>query len=202
MSENSGYATFALFHTLHLHFTQPSYDYFKYHGKCNISKDKFLNRRDKYIFYAISRKYNLEAAQEFFVCNLFEKSKCWIGELNNSDADDIYKKWQKKIQSLTYNFEQDIIGLLDKVENPNDIFMVKDGQEPLLLKETYYGSVMPETMIILNNLLGFCDMWKKKINDDIVFPEFMNKCTKYSPFVRYDKQKFKNILLDKMKEYV
>lgn len=200
-TENGGYATFALFHTLHLHFTSKSYDYFKYHGKCNIGKDAFLNRKDKYIFYAISRKYNLQEAKDFFVANLFEKSKVWIGELNTQEGNDVYKKWQRRQQSLTYVFTNDIIHLFDKVEKPNDILTVKDGQEPILLKEVYYGNVCPETLIILNHYLKFLDMWTSKIEDDVIFSEYSFKCKKYEPFVYFDKQKFKEILIGKIKEY-
>jgi hypothetical protein len=201
MSENSGYATFALFHTLHLHFNSKSYDYFKYNGKCNIGKDAFLNRRDKYVFYSISRKYNLTEAKQFFISNLFAKPKCWIGDLNTGEADEVYKNYQKRIQSLTYVFTNDIIHLFDKVEKPNDILTVNDGQDPILLKELYYGNICSETLIILNHFLKFCDIWEKKINDDIIFPEFVFKCKKYEPFLMYDKEKFKEIIVSKIKEY-
>ena len=201
MSENGGYATFALFHTLHLHFNNKSYDFIKYKGKCNIGKDAFLNRRDKYVFYALSRKYNLSEAKDLFVSNLFEKPKCWIGDMNTMEADEVYKKYQKKIQSLTYVFSNDIIDLFDKVEKPNDIIMVKGGQEPILLKELYYGNIAAETLIILNHFLKFTDMWNEKIQDDVVYPEFMFKLKKYEPFVSYDIDKFKTILVDKIKEY-
>ena len=202
MSENSGYATFVLYHTLHLHFSSKSYDYFKYHGKCNIGKDAFLNRRDKYIFYAISRKYNLQDAKNFFIANLLEDPKAWIGQMNSAEGDEIYKQWQKRNQSLTYVFENDIIHLLDRDLNPNDIFSVKNGQEPLLLKEVYYGNVCIETLIILKQLLGFWPMWQEKINDDIVFPTFAFKVMKYEPFVSYDVIKFKKILQKLIKEHI
>lgn len=201
MSENGGYATFALFHTLHLHFNSKSYDYFKYHGKCNIGKDAFLNRRDKYVFYAISRKYSLEQAKEFFVANLFEKPKCWIGDLNNNEADEVYKNYQKRIQSLTYLFSNDIIHLFDKVVNLNDLLEVKGGQEPILLKELYYGNIAPESFIILNHFLKFSEMWKEKIQDDIIFPGVMFRCLRYEPFINYDEKKFKQMLVDKIKEH-
>jgi hypothetical protein len=43
--------SFCLYHGLHLHFTT-SYDYQKYNGKVNISKDAFLNCKDKYVGYS------------------------------------------------------------------------------------------------------------------------------------------------------
>jgi hypothetical protein len=44
-------------------------------------------------------------------------------------------------------------------------------------------------------------MWEKKIIDDIVWPELKNKCEKYKPFLFYDKNKMKNILQEKIKDY-
>jgi hypothetical protein len=37
-------------------------------------------------------------------------------------------------------------------------------------------------------------MWDKKISEDIIWPSWKLKCEKYTPFVTYDKVKFKNIL--------
>ncbi len=54
----SGYEAFGLYQALKLHFTTDSYDYFKYAGKTNISVTTFENRKDKYHFYKLSRKYS------------------------------------------------------------------------------------------------------------------------------------------------
>ena len=97
---------------------------------------------------------------------------------------------------MTYNFEQDIIALLDKVKKPIEMYLVHDGQEPLLLKELYYGNIAPETLIIINRLVdgGIFDMWIEKIHDDIVFPGVLFKLKKYEPFIDFDVAKFKKIL--------
>ena len=60
MTENTGFAAFALYNALKLHFTSESYDYFKYNGKTNVSPQSFMTRKDKYQFYKLSRKYNPE----------------------------------------------------------------------------------------------------------------------------------------------
>ena len=60
MTENTGFAAYALWNALKLHFTSDSYDYFKYNGKTNVSKQTFSIRKDKYQFYKLSRKYSLE----------------------------------------------------------------------------------------------------------------------------------------------
>jgi hypothetical protein len=201
MNENSGYATFCLYHALHLHFTS-SYDFIMYHGKVNISKDSFLNKKEKYTFYALSRKYNLDQAKNYFISNLFEKPKLWWGELNSPECEDVYKKWQKRNESLTYHFEQDIIFLFDNVKSINDLFAVNDGQDPILLKVMYHQDICIETFIILNHFIKFFDKWKDKISDDVIFLPFLDRCKKYEPFVEYDHDKIKKILVEKTKQYV
>lgn len=197
MNENTGFAAFAMFHALKLHFTG-SYDYVKYHGKTNVSKQSFSIRKDKFTFYRLSRKYSLDELRNYYISNFIVQEVNWVGDITGPDNEENYKKWQKRIQSLTYQFESDIIHVLD---NHNNIFKVESGNYPKLLVETMHGKVAIETLVILNDLLNFFPMWEKKIIDDIVWPELKTKCEKYKPFLFYDKNKMKNILQEKIKDY-
>jgi len=197
MIENTGFAAFAMFHALKLHFTG-SYDYVKYNGKTNVSKQSFSIRKDKFTFYRLSRKYSLDELRNYYISNFIVQDVNWVGDITGPDNEENYKKWQKRIQSLTYQFESDIIHVLD---NHIDIFKVESGNYPKLLVETMHGKVAIETLVILNDLLNFFPMWEKKISDDIVWPELKNKCEKYKPFLFYDKNKMKNILQEKIKDY-
>lgn len=197
MNENTGFAAFAMFHALKLHFTG-SYDYVKYNGKTNVSKQSFSTRKDKFTFYRLSRKYSLDELRNYYISNFIVQEVNWVGDITGPDNEENYKKWQKRIQSLTYQFESDIIHVLD---NHNDIFRVESGNYPKLLVETMHGKVAIESLVILNDLLNFFPMWEKKISDDIVWPELKTKCEKYKPFLFYDKNKMKNILQEKIKDY-
>jgi hypothetical protein len=197
MTENTGFAAFAMFHALKLHFTG-SYDYVKYNGKTNVSKQSFSIRKDKFTFYRLSRKYSLDELRNYYISNFIVQDVNWVGDITGPDNEENYKKWQKRIQSLTYQFESDIIHVLD---NHNDIFKVESGNYPKLLVETMHGKVAIESLVILNDLLNFFPMWEKKISDDIVWPELKIKCEKYKPFLFYDKNKMKNILQEKIKDY-
>ncbi len=197
MSEVGGYDAFAMYHALKLHFTG-SYDYVKYNGKCNITKDQFALRKDKFTFYKLSRKYKQEELFGFYVANLLKNPKIWAGELLTEDSDSEYKLWSKAQQSLTYLFEQDLNHLFDLVDKPDELLKVVDGQYPLLYNQYLQDSIYLETVIILDDVLNFSSMWEKKIDDDIVFPDFLFKCRKYKPFLHYDKVKFKNLLKDKI----
>jgi hypothetical protein len=200
MTENSGYAAFAMYNSLKLHFTSTSYDYFKYHGKTNVSSVTFLKRKDKYTFYRLSRKYSLEELRDFYVANFLDGDK-WVGEMANADGEEVYRKWQKTQQSLTYTFENDIMYLLANGGSPDEMLEVKSNSYPALMNMVQLKQVSLETLVVLNDILNFIPMWDKKIDDDIVWPNFKMKCIKYTPFINYDKVKFKNILKEKIKEY-
>lgn len=199
MTENTGYAAFAMYNSLKLHFTSKSYDYFKYHGKTNVSSVTFLKRKDKYNFYKLSRKYSLDELRDFYVANFLEGDK-WVGDMLK-DGEEVYKKWQKTQQSLTYTFENDIMYLLSNGASPDEMLEVKPNGYPILMRMTQLKQVSLETLVILNDIMNFFPMWNKKIDDDILWPDFKIKCEKYSPFLNYDKVKFKEILKEKIKEY-
>lgn len=196
--EGEGFSAYAIYNAIHLHFTSNSYDYFKYHGKTNVSKDSFLKRNDKYKFYKLARKYSLDQLRDFFVANFIEMDVNWIGELGGEVGESNYKKWMKRRDSLSYTFLNDLESVFIHEKKPDDIIKVTPNDYPKLLRSTMSGDICIETMCILNDQLKFFGMWNKKIDDDIVWPNWKMKIEKYTPFINYDKQKFKNIL----KEYV
>jgi len=193
MTENTGFEAFALYNALKTHFTSTSYNFFKYNGKTNVSKDSFMKNKAKYQFYKLSRKYSLEQLRNFFLANFIYGDSTWVGEMLGPEGDKAYSKWQKTNQSLTYVFENDIIRLVGN-DAPDQMLIVNDGQHPKLLREVMSGTIAIETMVILNDIMNFFPMWNRKISDDIIWPNWRLKCEKYAPFVTYDKVKFKNIL--------
>jgi len=191
----TGYETFGLYQALKLHFTQESYDFFKYNGKTNISVTTFENRKDKYHFYKLSRRLaQKEDMIDFIVANLVEDEKTWVGSLLMQESEVNYRKHQKIIQSMSYTFENDcklIFG--DCILNPNEVLMT-DGDYPVLLKKGLQKSVNIESVCLLNNMLGFVPMWSKKIADTIHWPNYRMKLLKYSAFIPKDDVKYKLIL--------
>jgi hypothetical protein len=201
MSENSGLAVYMMYNALRLHFTTDSYDYFKYNGKTNTTKESFLTHKNKYAFYRLSRKHTLEDARDFFVANFLVNDSKWVGELLTEEAEEIYTDWKKRNQSLFYRFESDTQYLLDNYD-AHDIIKPVDGSFPVLLMQIMRKKVALETLVIMNNLMNFLPMWEKKIDDDIVWPMWQRKIKKYTPFVVYDKMKYKNKLKEMIKETI
>lgn len=191
----TGYETFELYQSLKLHFSQKSYNFFKYNGKTNVSVNSFENRKDKYYFYKLSRKYtNREDMIDFLVANFLESETVWAGDLLTDESDMVYKKRQKVIQSLSYQFNEDCLKVFDGIDNPNDVIKVKDGDYPKLLTMTLQRTIQFETLCILNMILNFLPVWDKNITDTIRYPNISKKVTKYTAFLPSDVVKYKLIL--------
>jgi len=191
----TGYEAFSLYHVLKLHFTT-DYDYFKYNGKSNISIDAFEKRRDKFHFYKLSRKYDTEEYKQFIVSNMLNSDKTWAGSLLEEDAHTIHLKRVAIIQALGYNFKNDC-ALIAERGNFNELLHT-DGDYPELLTMALQGEINVETVCILNSLLNFMSMWQRKINDDIRYPNLHRKWIKYTPFIMFDRTKFREIALKEL----
>jgi len=188
----TGYEAFSTYHTLKLHFTS-DYDYFKYNGKCNISRTTFENRKDKYHFYKLSRKYSKEQFVDFVVANLFEDTGIWAGTLLQPEAETIYFSRQKVIQSLAYTFENDCKVIFENCKDPNEA-LSSNGEHPRLLTMALRKEISPETLIVLNAILQFLPMWNRKITDTIRWPDYQKRLLKYASFLTFDTVKYKLIL--------
>lgn len=191
----TGYEAFETYQSLKLHFTQESYDYFKYNGKTNVSIKNFEIRKDKWHFTKLSKKFaSKDDLVMFLVSNFLENSNVWIGTLLEEESDAIYKKRLKVIQSLSYTFENDCIKLFENEKNPNVLLRVINGEHPVLLKKTMQKVIEIETFCILAKILGFLPMWKNKISDTIIWPDFHLRVKKYSYFLPEDLMKYKMII--------
>jgi hypothetical protein len=200
MTDNTGFVTYAMFHALKLHFTSDSYDYVKYHGKTNLSKQTFSTRKDKYSFYKLSRKYSLDELKNFLVANFLVKDITWVGDLLGPEGEENYIKWQKRNQALTYTFKNDMMYLLENFDR-DKIFIVENGNYPVLLQEMMRNKISIETLMILENQFHFIELWSKKISDDIIWPNIKRRIMKYKPFVNYDNDTFMVQTKELLKEY-
>lgn len=182
------YEMYVYYLALKRHFTS-SYDYHKYNGKINASITSFETRKDKFFFYKLSKRNN---AKDFILANMVKNPKIWIGDMLSENGEQVFTEWTKKQQSLSYIFKSEL-GKLDEDFDSN--LITKDGQHPKLLRLHTSGNISIETLIIIDDLTNVFSYWSKKILDNIIFPDILNMCNKYKPFLNYDKSKMKQILV-------
>jgi hypothetical protein len=195
----NGFDAYAMYNALRLHFTSPTYDYIKYHGKTNVSKDGFMRRKDKFSYYKLARKYYIEDLKNFYIANMVAGRTSYITEMLEPEATDTYLSWQKRVQALSYLFKNDLDTLFQYA--PAELVKVKDGQVPLIVAMQMKNLISIETLVIINNLLNLFEVWDSKIQDDIIWPNVRMRCLKYTPFIEFDRSVYKKIFLEKVKEH-
>ena len=190
----TGYETFCMYHSLKLHFTTDSYDYFKYMGKSKINVDAFEKRKDKYHFHKLSRKYERhDEMLLFLISNFVEKEDIWVGDLLSDESTINYEKHNKTFQSLSYIFENECRNVFGSENNPNVVLKTVGDYPPLLIK-VLRQEISIETVCVLNMLLKFVPIWNKKITDNIRWPILKRRIEKFSPFLDINDTKYKLIL--------
>lgn len=192
----SAFDTFAMYMAIKMHFNSKSYDYFKYHGKTRVTQEQFINRRDKYMFQKLSRKYDSDEMLDFMVCS-FAHSNAWVGDLLHDEAEDNYKEFKKRKQSLGYSFANE----LDKMfllQAPELAFKATSNYA-LPIRMLMQGDLSLETFVLLNRYLGLVDSYNAKYGeDDIVWGKIGVLIQKFTPFLVFDDKKMKSILKDKI----
>lgn len=141
----------------------------------------------------MSRQKNDEEIINFFVSNFAscdDPQSLWIGEIIK-EGESNYKEWMRKIQSLSYMFKSEVSTFDSK--NFDEMFKIEGNKHPKILKEYLQKKLSLETMVILNNILGYKKQFDKKLQDPVW--EFVSmRIEKYSPFLHIDRNKFKEIL--------
>ena len=191
----NGFEAYKMYIALKNHFNSSTYDFFKYNGKTRASTRAFEKRNDKHFFNILAKhKY----CQQFIIANIVEDNpNVWASQLaNEQQAEDNFRQWRKRIESLTYTFKNDLDQLLPEY---NENFKVVDGQHPPLLKLVVQKRISIETLIILNDICSFYKYWSRNITDTVVWPQIKMLSKKYKPFVPFDPTNMKKIVVDRFK---
>ena len=175
------------------HFTKDHYDYHKYRGKTRATNQAFYKRKDRFWFEKFARQKNDQEVVDFFVSNFIystDPGTMWIGEMIK-EGEGRYQEWQKKVQSLSYVFKEEIDILFDN-KKVDEIFDCSKGH-PLILKSYLSGNTSLETMVICDRILEYRKDWDTKL-DDPVWETVSRKIKKYSSFLNIDVPRYKKIL--------
>lgn len=197
----NGFETYSLYISLKSHFSSKRYDFHKYNGQIKAHYTAYEARPDRLYFEKIGKRYPKDKLIDIFVANFVERPDMWIGDVLDTEAEEIYTSWLQKIESLTYNFSEecgDMLAWLEKKGKKfNDIFKVEGHDHPLIVKMALQRVISLETFIILDMLLNFCPKVNKRLSDP-VWELFFLKVTKYAPFLKVDVSKCRSILLKKI----
>lgn len=187
------YEAYKTYVALKNHFSSKTYDFFKYGGRTKASRATFEKRSDRYFFHKLAKRKDVV---DYLVANfVYSDRSSWVGDLvNNEQSDKRYLKLLKIRESLSYTFSQD----LEKLDPDFDSnFQVIEGQHPPILKKYLQGEINIETLIILDDLVSYMKKWNRRIDDTIIWPQVYLLCKKYKPFINYEVDKLKKVVVDK-----
>lgn len=177
------------------HFNQPGYDYFKYQGKSSGSVAAFEKRKDKLFFQKLAKHTDPHG---LMLANFLVNPKTWIKDLAYSDdAQKVYETWLKRSQSLTYAIKNEV-RKLDPEFNKN--FLVENSEHPIALRLYITGDISIETLVVLIDITGCLGYWNRNMDGDVIWKDISMRLSKYKPFVKYDKERIKNVLVDMFSE--
>ena len=202
----NGFEVYKKYLAIKLHFTSKnqSYDFHKHAGRTTARLDTFTKRRDRYFFHKLSKLYNDRDVADYFVSNFVTNTNLWVGDIIGRLGDENFKLWQKKIESLSYYYEQDIDYIIEQMNTKDitfdNIFISKGGQHPYILKYFLSKRINFETFIILDDILNFSRHLNKSITEKVLWPKLYERMIRYKPFLKYNTTKYKQILKKKIKD--
>ena len=181
------------------HFTKEKYDYFKYGGRSRASESAFNKRKDRYFFERMSRKKSDDEIKEFFLANFSQASdsnQVWIGPIIDG-GEKVYKQWVEHKENLFETFKSNSECMMDTY-NYDEFFDCKKGHPPIL-REYLGGKLSIEELIIYDIIFSYVKNYDKKLLDP-VWETVSLKIRKYRPFLNIDISKYKNYLIQRVKE--
>lgn len=172
---------------IHLHFIS-SYDYIKYHGKVkSISYDELIRKKEYPLIRTFASKIPLAQGKDFCIANYAADRDTFLFQ-GYEDARKTYVEWEKRQQSLTEYFKND----LHLIAESNTIIASIKNKEgpPKLLQLMVQNKVSKESVIILDRVfLSFIDTWVDWLKADPYLSKAVARLIKYRPFVSYKKER-------------
>ena len=176
------------------HFGTSDYDFVDYKGKTRIKRDTFYKRKDRSFFVKLARKYSTEEQiKNYFISNFIKDKKGYIANF----TDENYESWKLKRKNFFEIFEVEMKPLVESFEN---LYVVENRQHPKLMREFLGGRVSLETLIILDELVGYGTTWIEEMKDDIIWIDLNNLMDNYERFLTIDQEQYRIRLLKLIEE--
>lgn len=183
-----GFKAFKYYTALKLHFTTPKFNVFSNRGHVKGSYDKFLNRNDHRIFEALARRFSDKDFIQYVASNFMYGHPDMIYDA--TDAMTNYKEYQRRKQSITKIFSDDLQTIVDSGAHYNfSGFKIPDVIQLLMSNK-----ITLETVVILNDKNHFVDQMKQSVVALLLGDELL-RIEKARGFVKYDEEKIKPLYI-------
>jgi hypothetical protein len=184
---------------LKLHFTTVKYNVFETRGAVSISRSKFEERNDKFIFSKLGNRFKTE--QEFIqyvACNFLYGNPNVI--YSGSEADDNFIEWQRRRQSATKLLSDDCDKIIASNKCYDEIFYCTKNSFQYIMSLYVGKKINIETVRILDDRFEFM----KRIPEDsamaTMFSDRILLIEKAKGFIKYNKERVKPIVDNLLEE--
>lgn len=180
---------------LRLHFTTDQYDVIERQGRVRASRQAFNKRKDLLSIKRIADLYSDKEIVDFLVAN-FVTGDRW-GGIFDIEAKDRYMEWKKRIESLSYIFDKELLKLVEICDRDNksydSIFKGTEDVHPLIIKSYLRNAISIETLVILDKINNYTDELDVVYKDDLIWPDMSRVIKKYKPFLTVKLEKYNDI---------
>ena len=173
----NGYNAFQIYQSLKLHFTQTDYNAVKYNFKTSIRQSTFENRKDRYFFEKLSRRYDQSQLIDYYTANFICDLNVWIGNM----SDDIYRNYIARHDKLSYTFTQDMKAMANQGHSFENICTTSnDNSNNILLESLRADEIHFESVILVDLLVNFLRPLRSDLSDPLgVHSDLINMLLKY-----------------------
>jgi hypothetical protein len=198
-----GYKAYRYYLAIKLHFTTDKFDVFQNRGNVKGTREAFNARNDRYIFEKLSQKHSDDKEIiQFFVSNFAYGNDTAI--YAGQEAEDNFMQWNKRKQSITKIFVDDLATLLTHIETNrlkhSAIFEFTENEYPVALKMFVGGKIAIETLRIIDDFSGIIEKWNQNLSVKYIWDNEMRRIKKLTGFVKYDKIKIQKVFNHFMEE--
>ena len=191
-----GFKAYRYYLAIKLHFTTDKFNVFENRGNVKGPREAFNARNDRYIFEKLARKHEDDREIiQFFVSNFAygNESAIYAGQ----EAEDNFLEWNKRKQSISKVFVDDLATLLTYLEvnklKQSALFEFTDNEYPVALKLYIGRKISIETLRIIDDEHPVLENWKLNNSVKYIWDDELRRIIKLTGFVKYDRIKVKKI---------
>lgn len=178
------------YQALKRHFSS-TYDYHRYGGKLRTSTTSASYQRDKLFYQKVGKHKD---PKRFLLANILHDKKVYIRSLAyDAEAERIHMEYVARVESLSYIFKQDLKKLDD---NLNSNLQSLDCYHPKIIVLYLSKQICLETLCIVAKETAIVGNWERVFPYDPVIEEIIFKIKKYTPFITFDRIKFRKFIAD------
>ena len=188
------FEAYRMYLALKAHFQTDDYDVVKMRGRIRASRKSFDGLGKEFAFRRLVKVYDTEESVCNFMVANFVQGNHW-GGVFDVEAAKTFSSWQRRNQSLSYIFKQELEQLFNEAQDHGVVDIFKSdhsGVHPFILRAFLRRSIGPETLVILNKIENFVDKLQLP-DDDPVWPDIRRLVRKYTPFLKINLEKFTEI---------